>query len=212
MSEQKIEAMIQERKLTAPRLTPADIDNAIMHATYTEMPSGKCMICEITLRNGFTVRGESACVSRENFNREIGKEVSYNNARNKVWELEGYLLQEYIHTDQAPIMTGNTRIDSCTKTLHNSDISGARANVKDIKVSGDGDLFKLLCKASSEKEGWMKSTKAMAIEGCGCVVQVTTQQRNPDGSYAVAEAVCFVPDAVIRPDPIHNGRRLARKF
>jgi len=53
------------------------------------------------------------------------------------------------------------------KTLHNSDISGARQNVKDIKVVGNGDMFRLLCKASSEEEGWMKSTKAMEIKNCG---------------------------------------------
>lgn len=84
-----------------------------------------------------------------------------------------------------------------TKTLHNSDVSGARENVPDIKVVGNGDTFALICKASSEKEGWMKSTKAMEIPGAGCVVQVTTQQRQPDGSYAVAEALTFVPDVGI---------------
>src|SRR3954463_12780523 len=47
------------------------------------------------------------------------------------------------------------------KTLDNSDISGARQNVPDIKVVGNGDLWQLLCKASSEREGWMKSSKAM---------------------------------------------------
>jgi len=94
------------------------------------------------------------------------------------------------------------------KTLHNSDVSGARQNVKDIKVVGNGDMFRLLCKASSEAEGWMKSTKAMEVPGCGCVVQVTTQQRNPDGSYAVAEALTFVPDSFITSD-VNNGRRLS---
>jgi hypothetical protein len=79
-----------------------------------------------------------------------------------------------------------------SKTLENSDVSGARKNVRDIKVFGNGDLFRLLCKASSENEGWMKSTKAMETD-TGCVVQVTTQQRNPDGSYSIAEAVTFVP-------------------
>lgn len=93
------------------------------------------------------------------------------------------------------------------KTLHNSDVSGARVNVPDIKVVGNGDLFVLLCKASSEAEGWMKSTKAMATPH-GCVVQVTTQQRNLDGSYAVAEALTFVPGVVIIPDT-NNGRQLA---
>jgi hypothetical protein len=92
------------------------------------------------------------------------------------------------------------------KTLHNSDISGARENVKDIKVVGNGDMFRLLCKASSENEGWMKSTKACAVPG-GCIVQVTTQQRNPDGSYAVAEALTYVPGAKIMDD-VNGGRKL----
>jgi hypothetical protein len=94
-----------------------------------------------------------------------------------------------------------------SKTLHNSDISGAKKNVKDIEVFGNGDLFQLLSKASSEQEGWMKSTKAMEIENIGCVVQVTTQQMNPDGSYSIAEALTFVPDVCVIDD-INNGRKL----
>lgn len=93
------------------------------------------------------------------------------------------------------------------KTLHNSDINGARKNVKDIQVVGNGDLFQLLCKASSENEGWMKSTKAMEVVG-GCVVQVTTQQRNADGTYAVAEALTYVPGVQIIADQ-NGGRTLA---
>lgn len=94
------------------------------------------------------------------------------------------------------------------KTLHNTDVNGAHKNVPDITVFGDGDMFKLLSKASSEKEGWMKSTKAMEIPGVGCVVQVTTQQRNPDGSYSLAEAVTFVPGVTIVEDS--RGRHLVK--
>lgn len=93
------------------------------------------------------------------------------------------------------------------KTLHNSDVSGAKKNVPDIEVFGDGDMFQLLCKASSKKEGWMKSTKAMEVPG-GCVVQVTTQQINPDGSSAVAEALTFVPDVMVGKDVGEGGRML----
>ena len=93
------------------------------------------------------------------------------------------------------------------KTLTNSDVSGAKQNVPDIKVVGNGDTFRLLCKASSQEEGWMKSTKAMQVPG-GCVVQVTTQQRNPDGSYAVAEALTFVPGVSIKED-VNGGRKLS---
>ena len=92
------------------------------------------------------------------------------------------------------------------KTLHNSTVSAARVNVKDIRVVGNGDMFQLLCKASSDTEGWMKSTKACAVPG-GCIVQVTTQQRNNDGSYAVAEALSFVPGVKIADDE-NNGRKL----
>lgn len=98
------------------------------------------------------------------------------------------------------------------KSLHNTTANGARKNVKDIQFWGDGDMFKLISKASSEEEGWMKSTKAMQVDGVGCVVQVTTQQRNPDGSYEVAEAVTFVPGAIIEEIPGEEnkieGRRL----
>ncbi|MBU2648528.1 hypothetical protein KKI24_27725 [bacterium] len=95
------------------------------------------------------------------------------------------------------------------KTLYNSDVSGAHKNVSDLKVVGNGDMFKLLCKASSQEEGWMKSTKAMEIHGLGCLVQVTTQQRGIDGSYSVAEALSFIPGVKIIEDT-NNGRRLLK--
>lgn len=78
------------------------------------------------------------------------------------------------------------------KTLNNSTINQAKDQVKDIQVYGDGDTFRLLCKASSVNEGWMKSTKVCNVDG-GCIVQVSTQQMNPDGSYSVAEDLTFVP-------------------
>lgn len=93
------------------------------------------------------------------------------------------------------------------KTLHNSTVSGARLNVKDINVFGNGDSFKLICKASSKAEGWMKSTKAMQIDGVGCVIQVTTQQDDN-----IAEALTFVPGVkieLINGDK-SNGREIVK--
>lgn len=91
------------------------------------------------------------------------------------------------------------------KTLHNTDVSKAKDNVPDLVTFGDGDTFKLICKASSKREGWLKSTKAMEIPGVGCVVQVTTQQGDN-----VAEALTFVPDVTIGviDGDSKNGRRL----
>lgn len=100
-----------------------------------------------------------------------------------------------------------------SKSLHNTDQNTTQSNVKDVVFFGE-DLFVLLSKASSENEGWMKSTKAMEVSG-GCVVQVTTQQRNENGGYALAEAVTFVPGVEIAvtsagPDGKPAGRKLVR--
>jgi len=90
------------------------------------------------------------------------------------------------------------------KTLDNTNVTEAKAKVSDIKVFGNGDLFQLLAKASSEEQGWMKSTKAMETP-VGCVVQVTTQQRNLDLTYSVAEALTFVAGVKIKVD--ENGNK-----
>lgn len=89
------------------------------------------------------------------------------------------------------------------KTLDNINIEDVRKKVPDVKVSGNGDLFQLIAKASSVEQGWMKSTKAMPT-AFGVVVQVSTQQRNPDGSYSVAEALTYVPNAFISEDEYGN--------
>ena len=82
------------------------------------------------------------------------------------------------------------------KNLTMTAVADASAKVPDIEVYGDGDTFALLCKASSKSQGWMKSTKVCNVID-GCIVQVTTQQRNPDGSYSVAEALTYVPGSWI---------------
>jgi len=91
------------------------------------------------------------------------------------------------------------------KSLGNTDQNTARSNVADIVIFGE-DQFKLLSKASSKAEGWMKSTKAMATP-VGCVVQVTTQQGDN-----VAEAVTFVPGVVIHTDVDRGGRVTGRRL
>lgn len=91
-----------------------------------------------------------------------------------------------------------------SKSLDITNVEEAKQKISDIEVFGNGDLFQLMCKASSEEQGWMKSTKVMQVPG-GCVVQVTTQQKNPDGSYAVAEALTFVPFVVVGKD--ENGNK-----
>ena len=75
-----------------------------------------------------------------------------------------------------------------SKDLGIENIKQAQDKISDLKVFGDGDTWVFLCKASSEKQGFMKSTKVMNVPG-GCLIQVTTQQRN----VGVAEGLTFVP-------------------
>lgn len=70
------------------------LDSIITEVTYTPMPSGKALVCEITLQNGFTVHGISATVDKSKFNIDTSKSISYAKARKKIWELEAYLVQE----------------------------------------------------------------------------------------------------------------------
>lgn len=90
--EQSIEDEIQTKGLTAPRVTPAQIDATIAHDKYF-IVGNSLTICVLTLVNGFTVTGESACASPQNFNAELGRRIARDNARNKIWALEGYRLR-----------------------------------------------------------------------------------------------------------------------
>lgn len=98
------------------------------------------------------------------------------------------------------------------KTLGNTDAAGTKIKVPDVQFFGNGDTFQLISKASSKSQGWMKSTKAMQIEGAGVVVQVSTQQKNPDGSYALAEAITYIPSAMVVEDPEFGSRKIIQHY
>jgi hypothetical protein len=99
-----IEQEIQHKGLTAPRVTPDDIEQNIKAEYWftaeqategsPQVPELKLLtICVIVLKNGFTVTGESACASPENFDAEIGRKIARENAKQKIWPLMGYALK-----------------------------------------------------------------------------------------------------------------------
>ena len=113
----EIEQEIQDKGLTAPRVTPADIEANIIDESYFTAAQGfahpkagehgvafdtvcyhKALdlltFCVLVLRNGFTVTGESACASPENFDAELGRKIARQNAVNKIWPLMGYALKQ----------------------------------------------------------------------------------------------------------------------
>lgn len=99
INEEQLEKEIQDKGLNAPRLTPDLIDSKIKDTYYHVVPNTTLTICVITLLNGFQVTGESAAASLKNFNEEIGRKIAFDKARDKIWQLEGYLLKEELYED-----------------------------------------------------------------------------------------------------------------
>ncbi|WP_305968555.1 MULTISPECIES: Gp49 family protein [unclassified Mameliella] len=94
--EQDIEAEIKGKGLTAKRITPDDLDAEIVDEDFHVFPRTQLTICALTLKNGFTVTGESACASPENFNAELGRKIAHANAREKLWPLLGFRLRDQL--------------------------------------------------------------------------------------------------------------------
>ena len=101
MHEKAIEQEIQQKGLNAPRLTPERIDGRVVDEQYHVFDGTTLTVCCLTLENGYTVTGESAAASPENFDAEIGRKIARQNAREKIWGLEGYLLRQRLHESQA---------------------------------------------------------------------------------------------------------------
>lgn len=94
MNETQLEKEIQDKGLVAPRITPDHINALITDEVYWNPDGTTLTICVIKVKNGSLLVGESACASPENFDAEIGKKRAFENARNQLWKLEGYLLRE----------------------------------------------------------------------------------------------------------------------
>lgn len=110
-TDKNIEQEIQAKGLTAPRITPDDIEANIVSEDYftaadgvfgasdgivlevESSPLNLLTFCVLVLRNGFTVTGESACASPENFDPDIARKISRQNAVSKIWPLMGYELK-----------------------------------------------------------------------------------------------------------------------
>lgn len=100
MNDQDIEQEIQEKGLTAPRITPERIEEVIVDEMYHVFKGTTFTSCLLVLENGFTVHGESACASPENFDPELGKKIARDNAKNEIWMLEGYNLRQKLFEDK----------------------------------------------------------------------------------------------------------------
>lgn len=89
-----IEEEIQVKGLIAPRITPERLEEVIEEEAYWQPEGTTLTVCVLKLQNGTTLVGESACVSITNFDRELGKSIARENAKHRIWALEGYLLKQ----------------------------------------------------------------------------------------------------------------------
>jgi hypothetical protein len=94
LDETQLENEIQSKGLNAPRLTPGHIDSCIKYTEYWVVTNTTSTVCAMVLQNNFVVIGKSAAASMANFDEEIGKKIAYDDARNQIWMLEGYLLKQ----------------------------------------------------------------------------------------------------------------------
>ncbi len=92
MNDAQLEKAIADRPYE--KVTKEGIEKRIDRVDYMVMPNSTVTICSIVMKNGFSVRGESACVDPRNFDMEIGRSLSHRDAFSKLWQLEGYLLAE----------------------------------------------------------------------------------------------------------------------
>jgi len=138
MEDKTIEQEILDKGLTLPRVTPADIEANIASEHYFTAEDGVgrankgqtsfcgknpvslslLTFCVLVLRNGFTVAGESACASPENFDAELGRKIARQNAVQKVWGLMGYELKSRLN-NQKMIVDDNEAV-TITKQEYDS--------------------------------------------------------------------------------------------
>ena len=82
------------------KITTEHIESVIEKKDFHKIKGATLTFCVLTLKNGYTVTGESACVDPKNFDEEVGQQVAYQNAFEKIWELEGYLLKQRLFDDR----------------------------------------------------------------------------------------------------------------
>ena len=95
------------------RVTKTGIQEKIVDQQYIVLPDGRSTLCILTLQNGFTVKGFSACVDIDNFDFVMGRDIAFEDAFRQIWVLEGYLLAEKLYWDRAlPVATNPKKIAS----------------------------------------------------------------------------------------------------
>lgn len=160
-----VEATIQAKGLTAPRVTPQDLDAEVVDRQFYVFPGTTVTVCLLMLANGFTLVGHSACASPENFDAELGRGIAERNAKDQLWALLGFRLRDKLHALSKGVsqVDAPARLEGGAKPARMGSIllAAARAahEVNRAYCEGIGDTTQVPWDAAPE---WQRDS---AIEG-----------------------------------------------
>jgi hypothetical protein len=212
MDHRSIEQEIQAKGLTAPRVTPDDVENEIASEHYftaaqgvrialhdavgseeaSMLPAslGLLTFCVLTLRNGFTVTGESACASPENFDAELGRKIARQSAVAKVWPLLGFRVRDELARRAAIAAGGKEHLDREVSRARIALAAAGRA-LELFESRPENNVFASVEEAASALENRLMDKAHDDCEGShNCGLDVYTQEFIVDGKHYIAKLKC----------------------
>lgn len=100
------------------KVTFEQIEKKIVDKTFTVLYDGRTTLCQLTLENGYTVLGTSACVDKSNYDQQIGEDLAYKDAVRNVWPLEGYLLAERVKRGAELLIHSPSMVERLARSAH----------------------------------------------------------------------------------------------
>ncbi len=135
-----------------PKVTPQMVEDAVDRMEYIRV--GTLTMCVVTLRNGFRVTGESACVDARNYDMVIGDKIARDNAMSKIWAYEGYALAERIRMAAAAQLEAPApiNVEAVARTCH---------EVNRAYCAALGDMSHVSWEDSPE---WVRESARMGVD------------------------------------------------
>ena len=189
------------------KVTEEGIKAKISKVEYFQLPDSTVTICSITLNNGFSVRGESACVDPTIYNKDVGEKFAYKDAFDKIWQVEGYLLAEHLYQNRTTLAVHRKTLAlgsfgfALQALLENKRVYRAGWNATNQWLSITGKVGGHLVAA---EDFWSGNTRAFAEDNGGvarvmpCITLKNAQDQIVMG-WAPSQGDLFATDWCILP-------------
>lgn len=200
------EALAVVKTKTAPRITRDGIAAKIAQADYFQQ--GVMTICAITMANGFTVIGNSAPASAENFDADVGRRLAYDDAFRKLWPLEGYLLRERLAEAEAPLAE---RLRAALRAVIVTCGGIAEPETSDDFLFLAPEEVRAVMKARGRERATLAKARAQFLfyEQQHRAKGTEDADRKAEVNRALAAEIQNVLDGIEAPDTAHDGATAA---